>query len=62
MKRLTVLAFALFALAGMYTSVREKDVAMNRVAWWHYTITSFTHGVVALYLLWFGFIGVRIWA
>ena len=55
-------AFVVFALAGIYTSVREKDASMTRVAWWHYTITSFAHSVVALYLLWFGFIGVRIWA
>ncbi len=35
---------------GVITSIRERRTAMNRVNYWHSTVSSFTHLVVALYM------------
>ena len=56
------IAFAVFAFLGVRTSVRERDTPMNRWAYWHSTIASSVHFVVAAYLLWFGAIGMMTWA
>lgn len=47
---LSTIAFALFAAFGVITSIRERRTAMNRVNYWHSTVSSFTHLVVALYM------------
>lgn len=58
---LATILFAVFAALGVYTSVRERRTAMNRANYWHSTIASFVHAVVAVYLLWFGVIGLMTW-
>lgn len=59
---LFTIAFAIFAVAGSYTSIAERNSDMNRGTYWYSTICSFTHLIVALYLLWFGVIGLMVWA
>ena len=59
---LSSIAFAVFAILGVRTAVRERHTAMNRWAFWHSTIVSSVHFIVAAYLLWFGAIGIMTWA
>ena len=59
---LSSIAFAVFAVVGVRTSIEERHTAMNRVNYWHSTIASFVHGTVVAYLLWFGAIGIMTWA
>ena len=56
------ITFALFAMMGVLTSIRERRSDMNKIAYWHSSVTSITHLVVSAYLLWFGIIGLRVWA
>lgn len=58
---LTSMAFALFALLGFSAAVKYRGAAMNRVNYWYCAFSSSIHFVVALYLLWFGVIGIQIW-
>ena len=55
-------AFAAFALLGALTAFRERGAAMNRVNYWYCTISSSLHLLVAVYLSWFGIIGIQTWA
>jgi len=55
-------AFALFAALGVQASIAARHAPMNRVNYWHSTIASFTHLIVAIYLFWFGIIGLMTWA
>lgn len=56
------IAFAIFAVLGARASVQERHQAMNRINYWHSTVASFAHCIVALYFLWFGIVGVMTWA
>ena len=58
----STIAFAVFAFLGLRLSIRSRNVAMNRWAYWHSTIASGIHVIVAAYLLWFGVIGLMTWA
>ena len=59
---LSTIAFAVFAVLGVWTSIKERATAMNRVNYWHSTVASSVHAIVAAYLLWFGVIGMMTWA
>ncbi len=59
---LLTIAFALFAVLGIGVSMTSRSRDMNRAAYWHSTIASSLHVIVAIYLLWFGFIGLMTWA
>lgn len=59
---ISTLAFAFFAAAGVYSSVKERQSGMNRAAWWHSTLASWLHLVIAVYLVSFGIIGLMTWA
>jgi succinate dehydrogenase/fumarate reductase cytochrome b subunit len=59
---LSTIAFALFAVLGIRTSVRERHAAMNQVNYWYCTATSVIHALVATYLFWFGAVGLMTWA
>ncbi len=54
--------FALFAALGVATSVWERATPMNRVNYWHSTLASSVHLLVAVYLVWFGIVGLMTWA
>jgi CubicO group peptidase (beta-lactamase class C family) len=58
----STLAFAVSAFLGMRISIRSRHLDMNRWAYWHSTIASGFHVIVAAYLLWFGVIGLMTWA
>jgi hypothetical protein len=59
---LATLAFAAFALLGVFTAFRERRAEMNRFNYWYCSITSSLHLLVAAYLAWFGIIGIQTWA
>ena len=59
---LSSIAFAVFALLGTHAAVKYRDEAMNRVNYWYCALSSGTHMIVALYLMWFGVIGIRVWS
>jgi CubicO group peptidase (beta-lactamase class C family) len=59
---LATLAFAVFAVLGAWTAFRERGAAMNRVNYWYCSVSSALHLIVALYLGWFGIIGIQTWA
>lgn len=59
---LSTLLFALFAALGVSTSIRERHAEMNRANYWYSSVASFIHGIVAVYFLWFGVIGLMTWA
>ncbi len=56
------LLFAVFAGLGVSTAIRERHAAMNRFNYWYSSVAAFLHGIVAIYLLWFGVIGLMTWA
>jgi hypothetical protein len=58
---LATLAFAVFAVLGAWTAVRERKTEMNRVNYWYCTVSSGLHLLVALYMGWFGIIGLQTW-
>ncbi len=58
---LTTLAFALFAVLGAYTAIKERQTVMNKGTYWHSSIASLLNLVVAVYLLSFGVIGLMTW-
>ena len=58
---LLTVAFAVFAVLGARTAVVERHTHMNRLNYWHSTLASFTHLLVALYFAWFGIIGLMTW-
>lgn len=58
---LITLAFALFAVLGVYTAIKERQTVMNKGTYWHSSIASLLNLVVAVYLLSFGAIGLMTW-
>lgn len=59
---LSTVLFALFAALGVSTAIRERHTSMNRVNYWHSSIASYLHTIVAVYFFWFGVIGLMTWA
>ena len=59
---LATLAFAAFAALGARAVVIYRNTEMNRGTYWFSAISSGLHFVVALYLLYFGVIGMMTWA
>lgn len=58
----STLFFALFALLGVYTAIKERNTPMNRVNYWYSSISSISHLIVAFYFWSFGIIGLMTWA
>jgi CubicO group peptidase (beta-lactamase class C family) len=56
------LAFALTAAASLYVVYRERSAAMNRVAYWHSVLVAVAVAADAIYLGYWGLIGLRLWA
>lgn len=59
---LSSLGFALFAILSLYTAIKERNTSINQVAYWYCSISSILHFIVALYLTWFGVIGMMTWS
>jgi CubicO group peptidase (beta-lactamase class C family) len=53
--------FALAAAASLYFVHRERHAAMNRLAYWHSVLVAVAVAVVALYMGYWGLIGLRLW-
>jgi len=59
---LSTIAFAIFAILGVRTSIEQRHAAMNQVNYWYCTACSVVHVAVTAYLFWFGVIGLMTWA
>jgi hypothetical protein len=59
---LSSLAFAVTAAASVYVVYRQRSAAMNRVAYWHSTMVAVAVAADAIYLGYWGLIGLRLWA
>ncbi len=59
---LLTLAFFIFALLGTYTAIRAYSEKMNKYNYWFSAIATSSHLMIALYLAWFGVIGLMTWA
>ncbi|MGA0555195.1 serine hydrolase [Larkinella sp. VNQ87] len=55
------LLFALLAIWAVVTVVRERRAKVNPVLYWHATILSVLHLIVAVYLYAYGVIGIQTW-
>ena len=58
---LMTLLFALFTTLGLLTAYKVRNEPMNRVNYWFATTSSVLHGLVVLYLAWYGIIGLATW-
>ena len=56
------LAFPLAAAASLYVVYRERSSAMNRLAYWHSALIAFSMTAAAIYLGYWGVLGLRLWA
>lgn len=59
---LSTLGFGLFSVLGVYTSMKERSSKMNKGVYWYSTVSSFIHLIVAIYLFYYGVIGLMLWA
>lgn len=59
---LSSLAFALMAAASLYVVYRERRAVMNRAAYWHSALVAVAVAADAIYLGYWGLIGLRLWA
>jgi hypothetical protein len=59
---LASLGFPLAAAASVYVVWRERHTPMKRVAYWYSVLVTLTMVAVAIYLGWWGLIGLRLWA
>jgi len=59
---LSSIAFALTAAASLWVVYRERHAAMNRAAYWHSVLVAVAVAADAIYLGYWGLIGLRPWA
>jgi CubicO group peptidase (beta-lactamase class C family) len=59
---LSSIVFALAAAASLYVVYRERSAAMNRMAYWHSVLVAAAMAAVAVYMGYWGLIGLRLWA
>jgi CubicO group peptidase (beta-lactamase class C family) len=59
---LSSIAFALMAAASLYVVYRERHAVMNRVAYWHSVLVAAAVAADAIYMGYWGLIGLRLWA
>jgi CubicO group peptidase (beta-lactamase class C family) len=56
------IAFALITTASLFAVFHARSVAMNRLAYWHSALVAAALAIVAIYMGYWGFIGLRLWA
>jgi CubicO group peptidase (beta-lactamase class C family) len=56
------LAFAVATAASVLVVCRQRSAAMNRIAYFHSVLVTAAMAIVALYMGYWGFIGLRLWA
>jgi CubicO group peptidase (beta-lactamase class C family) len=59
---LLTIAFPVAAAASLYVVYRERHAAMNRMAYWHSVLVAAAMAAVAIYMGYWGLIGLRLWA
>jgi len=59
---LSSLTFALTAAASLWVVYRERRALMNRLAYWHSVLVAMAVAADAIYLGYWGLIGLRLWA
>jgi CubicO group peptidase (beta-lactamase class C family) len=59
---LLTIAFALTSVWGLATVVRYRKENIDGFVWWHSAIGAGLHVLVAIFLLYYGVIGLQIWA
>ena len=59
---LLTIAFPVAAAASLYFVYRERHAAMNRMAYWHSVLVAAAMAAVAIYMGYWGLIGLRLWA
>jgi hypothetical protein len=59
---LSTIAFAMAAAASLYVLYRERSAAMNRIVYWHSVLVAAAMAGVAVYMGYWGLIGLRLWA
>ena len=59
---LSSIAFALTVAASLYLVARHRHTPMNRVAYWHSVLVALAVSTVAVYMGYWGLIGLRLWA
>ena len=55
-------AYGAAALAGLVHVIRQRRAVMHRGAYWFAAVHALLHGCAALYLGWYGMLGLRLWA
>jgi len=55
-------AYGAAALIGVVHVVHQRGAAMHRGAYWFAAVHAALHGCAALYLSWYGMLGLRLWA
>ncbi len=56
------IAFALAAAASLFIVYRQRSAPMNRLSYWHSVLVAAAVAAVAIYMGWWGLIGLRLWA
>lgn len=56
------IVFALTAAASLYVVYRARSAAMNRIAYWHSVLVAAAVAAVAVYMGYWGLIGLCLWA
>jgi len=59
---LSTIAFALTAAASLCLVVRHRRASMNRIAYWHSVLVAAAVSTVAVYMGYWGWIGICLWA
>lgn len=59
---LASIAFPIAAAASLYVLYRERAAAMNRLVYWHYVLVAVAVAVIAVYMAYWGLVGLCLWA
>ena len=59
---LLTVAFPAATAASLYVVYRNRTAAMNRMAYWHSVLVATAMAAVAVYMGYWGLIGLRLWA
>ena len=59
---LLTVAFPAATAASLYVVFRNRTAAMNRMAYWHSVLVATAMAAVAVYMGYWGLIGLRLWA
>jgi hypothetical protein len=59
---LSSIAFPLTAAASLYAVYRARSATMNRLVYWQSVLVAVAVAAIAVYLGYWGFIGLRLWA